>query len=150
MTRIRDWLLFLHISGAILYLGSSFVITASLIQAIRRGSVAEFLEMVEATALLPMVGALLLLATGIGMILVVDAWSITSGFVLVGLAVILVSGTTESVYFGRQAAALRSALDRPEAYREISSRLGGLLRVALILDALFLFVVWAMVFKPGA
>lgn len=150
MTRIRDWLLFLHISGAILYLGSSFMLTASLIQAIRRGSVAEFLEMVEATALLPMIGALLLLATGIGMILVVDAWSITSGFVLIGLAVILVSGTTESAYFGRQAVALRALLDRSETTAEIGSRLRGLLRVALVLDALFLLVVWAMVFKPGA
>jgi uncharacterized membrane protein len=97
-----------------------------------------------------MVGGLLLLATGIGLILAVDAWSISSGFVLFGIVAIAISGTTESLFFSRQAAVLQSLLGAPGSSSEIVGRLTRLLRVAVALDAMFLLVVWAMVFKPGA
>lgn len=125
------------------------MLTAMVLQARRTGRVAELLDSVEQTAPIPAVGGLLVLGSGIGLVLVVDAYGILSGFVLIGIGVIVVSGAAESIYFGRQVTAIRGLLQDATRPGEVRLRLTRLLRAAVAVDVLYLLVIWAMVFKPG-
>jgi len=146
----RDWLLFVHITGAVLYVGSSITLTAVVQRARRDGSLDVLLSTIEATAPLPMAGAILLLLSGAGLVITVDAWAFTSWFVLIGIGAIVISGTSESIYFSRQVRLLRPLRGRPDAMPEVGRRLSRLFRAALAIDLVPLVAIWAMVAKPGA
>ena len=146
---LRDWLLVAHITAAIVYVGTDLLLTAFIYRARQSGAVAEFLRTVETAGPFSAIGAVLLLLSGIALVLVVSGISITTLFVLIGLTVIIASGASESVYFGRQVAVLGALVDAPESAAEVRRRMTQLLVVAGVLDLLKLVTVWAMVFKPG-
>ncbi len=146
---LRDWLLFLHITGAILYVGGDILLNVFAYRARRDGEVAAFLRTAETSTKVITVGAVLTIVTGIGLVLAEDAWRFTTGFVIVGIVVILIAGAADGTYFGKQVKAIGELVEEKPDSPEIKARLTRIARAAVVINVLFLVVVWAMVFKPG-
>ncbi|MCH8900532.1 MAG: hypothetical protein IH942_08610 [Acidobacteria bacterium] len=95
---------------------------------------------------------MLTLLSGIALVVVEsDVWSFSMGFVLFGIATIVISGAVDALYFRKQTAAIEVAIE--EGGPESPEVHAGLLRVAranAIVILLYVATVWAMVFKPGA
>lgn len=150
-----DWLVFLHILGAIVWMGASILTTAATARANRnpdRTVVARLsheLEWVGPWLIGP--SAIVVIGLGIWLTLIEDwisfghTW-IWLSLVLVGVSMILGIG-----YFGPEGRRIgRIVTQRGAEDPEIRRRMGRLLAVNG-LDVLILAVVlWLMVFKPGA
>ncbi len=145
---LHEWLLFIHIVGAIVFVGGGITLGVQVLGAGRAPR--QFLDMAELSGRAIGVGAVVTLLSGIALVLESDVWSFSMGFVLFGIATIVISGAVDALYFRKQTAAIGAAIveggpESPEVH-------AGLLRVAranAIVILLYVATIWAMVFKPG-
>jgi uncharacterized membrane protein len=144
------WLLFVHISGVVLYVGGDVVLNMLALQAYRSRDPAGFLQVAKTASPVIGSGAVLTLLSGLGLVLQSDAWRFSMAWIIAGIAMIVMAGAAESIYFGKQLQAIRSTLDEKGADApEIAGFLRKVVTAATVINALFFVVVWLMVFKPG-
>ncbi len=145
---LHEWLLFVHIVSAVVYVGGAVAVT---VQATGAGDAPrQFLKLADLAGRAIGIGAVLTLATGAVLVLESDVWSFSMTFVLIGIGALLVAGGAEGLYTRRKVAAIEAVIeeDGPDA-PDVSAGLRRVMLVNAMLIALFVFTIWAMVFKPG-
>ena len=144
-------LLFLHILGASVWLGSSvtqLVVTPALRSTGGAPAAAWMRQTVRLGTSVFMPAALLLLVTGVWMVLRDELYEFEQAFVAIGIAMVVVGAVLGSRVFGpegRKAAELHEAGDEAaaaEPHRRIAM-------FAVVDVALLLFTIWAMVERLG-
>jgi uncharacterized membrane protein len=149
---LYDWLLFLHVLAAIVWVGGGVmlaVVAARILRAPDRGVVGRFtgsLRVLGPLVLAPATVAVL--GLGIGLVLDTDAWDFGQLWVQLGLGLFGAAFLVGAVWQSRSAlAATRAAArdDDAEARRQLRRWLTG---YGLII-ALLVVAVWDMTTKPG-
>ncbi len=146
---LHEWLLFVHIVGAIVFVGGGITLGVQVLGA--RRAPRQFLDAAKLAGRAIGVGAVLTLLSGIALVFVEsDVWSFSMGFVLFGIATIVISGAVDALYFRKQTSAIEVAIEEggPES-PEVHAGLLRLARANAIVILLYVATVWAMVFKPG-
>jgi uncharacterized membrane protein len=149
---LYEWLLLLHILGAIVWLGGLVVLNVLATLAVRGGepaTVARFvanLRVVGPLTLAPSMAAVI----GFGIWLVLDsgAWEFGQAWIWVALILFGAAFLVGAGFQGRAAIAAQRAAesgDHREAARQLVRWSWGM-RLILVL---LVVVVWDMVFKPG-
>lgn len=146
---LRGWLMFLHTCGVILYVGGDVLLNTVAFRAYKRRDASGLLQSVEAATPAIGTGAVLTLLSGAGLVLESSAWQFTTPWVLAGIAMVVIAGSAESIYFGRQLTAIRAILDtKGREAPEIAEVLWKVVCAAAAINVMFVVVVWLMVFKP--
>jgi uncharacterized membrane protein len=154
MLTLEPWLLFLHILGAIIWIGGGIML--SLIAARTRRSedsrhIAEFAKILSYVGLRVLAPAVVtVLLTGILMVFASAGWEFTQLWILLALGIFIIAFLLGAVYLSRVALELQrlttSADVNLQAARDALGRWIVGYQVVLLL---LLFAVWDMVFKPG-
>ena len=150
---LLSWLLFLHVLAAMVWLGGGAVVCLIGV-GVRRSSddqqIAHFAHILGRLGLRAFMPAVLVvLATGLWMAFGASGWSLSRGWVLLGLGLFLVAFGIGAVYLSRVATALEHAVAEPggdagRAAALVGRWLAGYGVVLLVLVA----ALWDMVFKP--
>ena len=149
---LYDWLLFLHVVAAMVWVGGVVALNVLATQVLRSGepdAVTRFtagLRVIGPLALAPAVAALL--AFGIWMVADSDAWNFGQTWVLVGLGLFAAAFVVGAAFQSRAAIGAQRAAaagDAGEASRQLARWTWGM-RLILVL---LLVATWDMVFKPG-
>ena len=149
---LYDWLLFLHIVAAMVWVGGVVALNVLATHVLRSGdrdAVTRFtgsLRVVGPLTLAPAVAVLL--AVGIWMVADSEAWSFGQTWVLLGLGLFAAAFVVGAAFQSRAAIGAQRAVaagDADEAARQLARWSWGM---RLIL-ALLLATTWDMVFKPG-
>ncbi len=152
---LQSLLLFLHILGAVVWIGGGAAL--SLIgrrvqRSSERGVVAEFAGTLRFLGMRAFAPALfVVLTTGLWMVLDGSQWRISQPWILIGMALFLIAFVIGAVYLGRIGVALeRTATDAARDVGEMTALIrrwiGGYSAILLVL----VVAVWDMVFKPFA
>ena len=145
---LHDWLLFLHILSAVVYIGGAVAVTVQATAAAEMPR--QFLRMADLAGRAIGIGAALTLVTGIGLVLE-GGYGFSTTFVLVGIGAILIAGAVEGMYSSRKMKAAKAAIEDDEGAN--ASSVGESMRQVMMVNigvlALLVFAIWAMVFKPG-
>jgi uncharacterized membrane protein len=149
---LYDWLLFVHIVAAMVWVGGlvALSVLATLVHrgadhdAISRfvGSLRVFGPVVLAPA------ALALLGFGIWLVVDADAWDFGQTWILLALGVFIAAFLVGAVFQSRSALAAQRAVaagDDGEAIRHLARWSWGMRLIVLLL----VVATWDMVFKPG-
>ena len=143
------WFLFLHIVGVILYVGGDIILNILALKSYKEQDVNGFLKVVKWISPVVGIGAILTLPTGIGLVLQSSVWSFSMFWVLSGLFMVVIAGISESIYFSKQLREIQSILtEQVSDNTEVTTRMKHIIRIAFIINLLFLIVIWLMVFKP--
>jgi uncharacterized membrane protein len=154
-----DWLLALHVTGAFIFLGGA--VAAGVLNVLARhaaspGDIALLLGLTRIPLVAVNLGMLMTLAFGLALVVHLDGYEITDGWILASLLLWLVSGTIG--YFG----GVRERETRLEAERlavagdELSDALQARLRdlVANVLSwgagVVGVLILVLMIWKPGS
>ena len=154
-----DWLLFLHVSGAFLFLGAVVVAWVLGIAAVRRerpSEIALLLGLAQAAGIGFGIGLTLLLVFGIWLVIDVDQYSIGDGWIVAALILLVLSMVAGGLAGGRDkrsrmlAQRLAHEDDRPSA--ELTAAVRDVRALVFnLLATLFGFaILFLMIFKPGA
>jgi uncharacterized membrane protein len=143
------WLHFIHFIGVVLYVGGDIVLNVLAWQTSKDRNPEGFLQIVKAATPVIGGGAVLTLISGLWMIGQNEIWQFSMGWVLAGIAMIIIAGVAESIYFGLQLQMIRSELIEkgPQSPR-IAVCMSNIVKVGAIINVLFIVVIWLMVFKP--
>jgi len=153
MMTLHNWLMFLHILGAIVWVGAVILMTAMTERANRAPDRAGVLRLSRE---LEWVGPWLIgtssavvIGAGIWLVFVEEGMAFSQVWIWLALALVAVS-SVQGIYSGPEGKrVLLMADERGPEDREVLRRLNRLLWLAR-LDVLILVVVlWLMVFKPG-
>jgi uncharacterized membrane protein len=151
-TDLYDWLLWLHILGAALWLGGVVVVSVFGTLVLRSR---DLLLVERFTGSLRIVGSIILapsmlavLAFGIWLVVRSDAWDFGQGWVIAGLALLAATfligvGLQARAAIGAQRATASRDLD--EALRQLTRWVWGMWLIAILL----VVAAWDMVAKPG-
>jgi uncharacterized membrane protein len=149
---LYDWLLFLHIFGAMVWVGGGVLLGAMVTRVLRRGeagAVADFITNLRVIGPLVLAPATVAVV-GFGVWLVLDssAWGFGQLWVQLAPAFFAIALVIGAGYQGRAAinadrAAARG--DHDEARRQLARWSWGYRLIVLLLIA----ATWDMVFKPG-
>ena len=143
------WFLFLHIVGVILYVGGDIILNILALKSYKEQDVNGFLKVVKWISPVVGIGAILTLPSGIGLVLQSSVWSFSMFWVLSGLFMVVIAGISESIYFSKQLREIQSILtEQVSDNTEVTTRMKHIIRIAFIINLLFLIVIWLMVFKP--
>lgn len=145
---LRDWLLFLHIVSGVVYLGGAVAVT---VQATGAAAMPrQFLKLADVAGRAIGIGAALTLVTGIALVLESDFYGFSMTFVLIGIGGLLISGAVDGMFTRKRVAALQAKMDEegPDA-PGIGEGLRRVMMVNAAVIGILVFVIWAMVFKPG-
>ena len=149
---LYDWLLFLHIVAAMVWVGGVVVLNVLATHVLRSGdpdAVARFtasLGVIGPFTLAPAVVALL--ALGIAMVADSDAWAFGQTWIVLGLGLFAAASVVGAAFQSRAAIGAQraaSAGEAGEAARQLARWSWGM-RLILVL---LLVTTWDMVFKPG-
>ena len=142
------WFLFFHIVGVILYVGGDIILNILALKSYKEQDVNGFLKVVKWISPVVGIGAILTLPSGIGLVLQSSVWSFSMFWVLSGLFMVVIAGISESIYFGKQVRTIQSILtEQVSEDTGITARMKHIIRIAAIINLLFLIVIWLMVFK---
>lgn len=150
---LQPWLLFLHVTGAMVWLGGGATIALLALREQRRPyleGVPEFASVLSYLGLRLFTPAVVIvLATGLTMVFDGSGWRLSQAWILIGLALFVLAFLIGAVYLSRVAIALQRAASEPgaapgRAATLIRRWLVGYGAVLLILTA----EVWDMIFKP--
>ena len=143
------WFLFLHIVGVILYVGGDIILNMLALKSYKEQDVNGFLKVVKWISPVVGIGAILTLPSGIGLVLQSNVWSFSMLWILSGLFMVIIAGISESIYFSQQVRKIQSILtEQVSDDNEVTTRMKHIIRIAFIINLLFLIVIWLMVFKP--
>jgi uncharacterized membrane protein len=149
---LHEWLMFLHILAAMIWLGGGVAVTVLVGEVLRSGkhdAAARFvgsLRVIGPSTLGP--ASLAVLGFGIWLVLDSAAWDFGQAWIILALAVVAASFVVGGVVVGRAAIGARRAAeagDDREAVRQLRRWSWGM-RLILVL---LLVATWDMVFKPG-
>lgn len=144
------WFLFLHIVGVILYVGGDIILNILTLKFYRDRDANGFLKIVRSVSPVVGIGAVLTLPSGIGLVLQSSTWSFSMFWILSGIFMVVIAGISESIYFSKQVRTIQSILtEKGPDNTEITTRMRHIIKVAAIINLLFLIVIWLMVFKPN-
>jgi len=142
---LHEWLLFIHIVSAVVYVGGAVAVT---VQATGAASAPrQFLRLADLAGRVIGISAVFTLLAGVALVLEGDEWGFSMTFVLIGIGVVLASGAVDGMYTRRKSAAIEAAID--EGGPEVSAGLRQVTLVNAVVIALLVVALWAMVFKPG-
>ncbi|HEY1315944.1 MAG TPA: DUF2269 family protein [Gaiella sp.] len=148
---LYDWLLFLHIVAAMVWVGGLVALNVLVAIVLRGGGtdeVARFVSALRVVGPATLAPAMLgVLAFGIWLVLDSDTWSFGQTWVWLALVLFGVAFLVGAVFQSRSALAAQHAVesgDGAEAARQLRRWAWGM-RVILVV---LLAVVWDMVFKP--
>jgi uncharacterized membrane protein len=149
---LYDWLLFLHVLAAMVWLGGGVMLAVSAGSVLRDPDPAAVRRF---TASLRVIGPLVLapatlavLGLGIGLVLDTDAWDFGQPWVQLGLGLFAAAFLIGAVYQSRTALAAAQATERAdaeEARRQLRHWSWGYRLIVLLLVA----AAWDMTTKPG-
>jgi uncharacterized membrane protein len=147
---IEPWLLFLHVLGAVAWVGGGLTLILVAMATLRRADPAVVTEFGHTMAYVgprlfaPSVG--LVLITGVWMILTSSAWDFGQLWVLIGIACLVLAFAIGGGYIAR----IGIALGQPSTD---ATRAASLLRrwinAYLVVLAILVIAVWDMTVKPG-
>jgi len=152
MGNLYDWLLFVHVLAAMVWLGGLVTLTAFGMRARHSGdrdAVARFvgnLRVIGPAVLAP--SALLVVAFGIWMVVKSPAWDFGQTWISFGLALFIAAVLIGAVYLSRTGLAAERAVkagDHDEAARQLARWSWGIRLIVLLL----VIATWDMVIKPG-
>ncbi|MEJ2495359.1 MAG: hypothetical protein P8Y79_13640 [Ignavibacteriaceae bacterium] len=144
------WLIFLHIAGIILYVGGDIILNILALKFYKDHDASGFLKIVKSITPVVGIGAILTLPSGIGLVLQSSTLSFSMFWILSGLFIVVVAGIFESIYFSKQVRTIQSILtEKGPADIGIAARMRHIIKVAAVINLLFLIVIWLMVFKPN-
>jgi uncharacterized membrane protein len=149
---LYEWLLFVHIVAAMVWLGGLVALAAFGVRVLRSGdreAVARFigsLRFIGPAVLAP--SSLLVVAFGIWMVIDNEAWNFGQTWVWLALALVVAAVLVGAVLLSRYALSAGRAVDagdQTEAVRQLKRWALGIGSIVLIL----VVATWDMVFKPG-
>jgi hypothetical protein len=145
---LRDWLLFFHILSAVIYIGGAVAVT---IQATGAGAIPrQFLALADSAGRAIGLGGALTLITGVALVLESDVWTFEMTFVIIGIGGMLLAGAVEGLFSRRRIKAVEAAVEEdPIDTEAVAGSLRQVMLVNAAVLAVLVFVIWAMVFKPG-
>ena len=145
---LHEWLLVVHIISAVVYVGGAVAVTVQATGA--ADAPGQFLKLADLAGRAIGIGAVFTLVTGVALVLESDVWSFSMTFVLIGIGALLVAGGVEGLYTRRKVAAVEVAIEEQGSDApDVGAGLRPVMLVNAILIVLFVFTIWAMVFKPG-
>jgi hypothetical protein len=145
---LHEWLLVVHIISAVVYVGGAVAVTVQATGA--ADAPGQFLKLADLAGRAIGIGAVFTLVTGVALVLESDVWSFSMTFVLIGIGALLVAGGVEGLYTRRKVAAVEAAIEEQGSDApDVGAGLRPVMLVNAILIVLFVFTIWAMVFKPG-
>jgi len=151
-TGLYDWLLLLHIVGAMVWLGGAVVLGAMATRVLREGepdAVARFLgnlRVIGPAVLAP--ATIAVVGLGVWMVLNSTAWGFGQSWVELALGLFAAAFLIGAVHQSRAALSAERAAgrgDRDEALRRLASWSWGYRLIVLLL----IVATWDMVMKPG-
>jgi len=151
---MNNWLLFVHILAAMVWLGGGLTLLIVGLRArasSRPEAIAEFAGAVPYVGLrVLMPSVVLLLVTGVWQVLASSAWKFTQLWVVIALLLFAIAFLIGAVYMSRVGIALaragaNAATNRASASAALNRWLAGYVVVLIVL----LLAVWDMIFKPG-
>ena len=153
LASLNDWLMFLHVLAAMVWVGGLVALIAFGIHALRTGDrevVARFiasLRVVGPFVLMP--AAIAVLVLGVWMVLVDEAWTFEQTWIWLAVALLVAAVLVGAVFLSRAALAAQRAVDAGDlvqATRQLRRWSWGIRLIILLL----VVATWDMVFKPGA
>jgi len=149
---LDDWLMFLHVLGAMVWVGGLVALNAFGVLALRSGdrdAVARFVgsfRTVGPFVLMP--AAIGVLVFGVWMVLVEEAWTFEQTWIWLAVLLLVAAVLVGAIYLSRAALAAQRALDAgdlTQATRQLRRWSWGIRLIILLL----VVATWDMVFKPG-
>jgi hypothetical protein len=149
---LRDVLLILHIAGAGTWLGANVVQAMAPSLAAKQGPAEQagwYRVAAKLSSRLYMPAAILILATGIWLVLLADAYGFGTLFVTIGFGMIVIGALLGIFVFDRGSERAASAIDAGD---QVASRsaIGRLAAFGVLDTVLLLFTITAMVLRLGA
>jgi uncharacterized membrane protein len=150
---VHTWLLFLHVTGAIVWIGSGaalLVLQRLLVRADERGALLAIARQEQALGnRLFMPAALATLVAGVAMVALSDAFRFSDLWILVGFGGIALSAVAQTGIAAPAGRRFTALLEAPEGDRAELERLARRMHRGSTLDvAVLLVVVWAMIVRP--
>jgi uncharacterized membrane protein len=147
-----SWLKFLHILGAIVWLGGGTTLLAVGARARRSAdanTLAEFARLLRYIGIrLLGPGGIVVLITGVWMVLASAAWNFSQLWVLLALGLFAVAFLIGAVYLSRVGLELERTVEASRSAESVALVGRWILAYGLIV-AVLLVAVWDMVFKPA-
>jgi uncharacterized membrane protein len=153
LAALYDWLVFLHVLAAMVWVGGLAALAALGFNVLRTGDrdaitrfVASF-RVVGPFVLMP--AAVLVLVLGIWMVIDNAAWSFEQTWIWLALVLLAAAVLVGAVFLSRAALAAERAVnagDHAQATQQLRRWSWGIRLILLLL----VVATWAMVFKPGA
>jgi uncharacterized membrane protein len=148
-------LLFLHITGAIVWVGGAVTLQVLAVLIIRTNDLNRLVafaaetEFVGTRIFVP--ASLVVVLCGIGLVLK-GSWGFDHIWVALALAAFAFSFVSGTFYISPQTAKTRALLvaNNGEPNEAVAQRINNILRVSRIELVILVFIVFLMVFKPGA
>jgi uncharacterized membrane protein len=148
------WLLFFHILAAIVWVGGAIMLNVLNTRSIRSGDPARLATAARESG---WVGtriiaptALILLALGIAMVAVNDAWTIGQFWIILALVLFGITFVTGAFFLGPEARRIgKMVQERGPEDPEIRRQLRRLVLVGRLDLVTLIVVVWDMAVKPG-
>jgi hypothetical protein len=144
---LSEWLLYLHVLSAIVYVGGGVAVT---FQALGAGTApGPFLTFSELAGRAIGLAAIITLLSGLALVIESDVWGFSMFFVWFGIAAIVGAGAVEGIYQRKRLREAEKAVEQgDDAGAAIRIREMATVNAAVLV--VFAAVVWAMVFKAGA
>jgi uncharacterized membrane protein len=153
LAALYDWLMFLHVLAAMVWVGGLAALAALGLNVLRTGdrdAIARFVasfRVVGPFVLMP--AAVLVLVLGIWMVIDSAAWSFEQTWIWLALVLLAAAVLVGAVFLSRAALAAERAVnagDHAQATQQLRRWSWGIRGILLLL----VVATWAMVFKPGA
>ncbi|MBI4261026.1 MAG: DUF2269 family protein [Actinobacteria bacterium] len=152
---LHELLRFIHILGAVIWVGGVIVLNAVVTKASRRADrsavirLNEELDWVGPWIISP--AATVMIGLGVWLVLLEDEWAFSQLWIVLALVLVGMSMVLGMGYLGPEGKRISTLVkERGDADPDARRRMGRLLWVARLDVLILLVVLWAMVFKPGA
>jgi uncharacterized membrane protein len=149
-----SWLLFFHILAAITWVGGAIMLNILNTRSIRSGdpvrvaTTAHETEWVGKRILAP--STLILLALGIALVAVSDAWTIGQLWIILALVLFGITFVTGAFFLGPEAGRIGGLIEeRGPEDPEVRRRLRRLVLIGRVDLVTLIVIVWDMAVKPG-
>jgi hypothetical protein len=149
---LRDVLLILHIAGAGTWLGANIVQAMAPSLSAKQGPAAQagwYRVAAKLSSRLYMPASILILATGIWMVLLVDAYGFGTLFVTIGFGMIVIGAILGILVFDRGSERAAHAIETGDQ-NAIKAATGRIAAFGVLDTVLLLFTITAMVLRLGA
>lgn len=151
---LRDWLLFIHITAVVIWVGGAFTLQFFSLRLRRSDDPGRKVALIEDANFL---GTFVFNAAGIitaaaGIWLVIDspAYGFGEDWVVLGIIAVAVSATLGMAFFAPQAGkVLKLAAEKGPGDPAVTSGIDRILLISRLELVLLVVVVYMMVFKPG-